>query len=98
MKSNRYIKLFKYYKEEYGTILSLYKFYKKPSKIKQEIYWELVKKYSDFCNVVDYGVISANSFIFVFIAYDRKNNKLYVETPTKTLVYSEVYCLWVENK
>lgn len=91
MKDNKYIKLFKYYKEKYGTILSLYKFYKNPSRTKQEIYWRLDKKYSTFCDVVDYGVISANNYIFVFVAYDRKNNELYVETPTKTLVCSGVY-------
>lgn len=91
MKDNKYIKLFKYYKRRFIKLPKLYDWYKTPSFQKLKVYNALVEKYSKFCDTFDYGIISANSFIFVFVAFDITNNKLYVETPTKSLVFKEVY-------
>lgn len=91
MKDNKYISLFKYYKIKYNSLPKLFDCYKTPSFQKLKVYNALVEKYSKICDVYDYGIISANNFIFVFAAFDFTNNKLYVETPTKSLVYSEVF-------
>ena len=91
MENNKYISLYQYYKRKYINLPKLFDWYTAPSFQKIKAYNALVEKYSKICDVSDYGVISANSYFFVFIAYDRKNNKLYVETPTKLLIYNEVY-------
>lgn len=88
---NKYISLFKHYKIKYDSLPKLFDWYTTPSFEKMKVYNALVEKYSKFCDAFDYGIISANNFIFVFVAFDISNNKLYVETPTKSLVYSEVF-------
>lgn len=68
MKNNKYIRLFKYYKIKYDRLPKLFDWYKSPSFQKIKEYNALVNKYSKFCEASDYGIISANSFIFVFVA------------------------------
>ena len=90
MKNNKYISLFKYYKRKYIRLPKLFDWYTTPSFQKIKVYNALAEKYSKFCDAFDYGIISANSFIFVFAAFDKENNKLYVETPQKTLTYDVI--------
>lgn len=78
---------------KYIKLPTLLDWYITPSFKKLKVYNALVEKYSKICDGFDYGIISANNFIFVFAAFDTVNNILYVETPTKTLVYNEVYGL-----
>lgn len=91
MKNNKYILLYHFYKRKYIKLPTLLDWYKTPSFKKLKIYNALVEKYLKICGGLDYGIISANNFIFVFAAFDTVNNILYVETPTKTIVFNEVY-------